>query len=313
MDILENLEETRKLSDVENDTLIKDQIIGNEEGFGLDLSRGPSVNSNTNTFCSPIIVSGVGECSEYRPYMLDLKAISEPNLIPNNLSTWKRVGRGDKDEQNQLNLGVKLGKWESIISGEERKSEMKRYKKSIPVVEKSPSQQKNGDDQKLGVLERGNIVKVELEAKTISNIDGSTMESKAQISVGRGSQLSPPRWSPLNPNKFLLNSDVVVDGSRRIVGVGPVIRNSKGCVMATSSQQIFASYSLMVAEVVAILKGLQFAFDISLEPLDLASDAAKVVRMVNDTKDHTSEIGLVIIAIRRLMLALPNCVIRFTP
>ncbi|TXG73177.1 hypothetical protein EZV62_001756 [Acer yangbiense] len=177
-DILENIEETGEISGVETDILINDQIMGNEEGLGLDPSRGPSVDNNAVTSCSPIIVSGVGKCSGSGPPMLVSKDINEPFLIANTLCTWKRVGRGIISEQNQLNLGVKLGKRESIISNEERKEEIKRCKKSSSVVEKFPAQQKNGEDQKLDVLERGTIVQEELEAKTKSSSDGVMMESE---------------------------------------------------------------------------------------------------------------------------------------
>ncbi|KAK4846467.1 hypothetical protein QYF36_017550 [Acer negundo] len=132
-------------------------------------------------------------------------------------------------------------------------------------------------------------------------------------SSGNG-QFSPPRWSPPIPAKYLLNFDVAIDGSRGVVGFGLAIRNSDGCVMAVSSQQVLASYSPMVAEAVAIFKGIQqLACDTGLVPLDLVSDAAVVVGLVNDTKEHASEIGLVIDAIRRHMMSLPSCVLRFAP
>ncbi|KAK0574247.1 hypothetical protein LWI29_020355 [Acer saccharum] len=129
-------------------------------------------------------------------------------------------------------------------------------------------------------------------------------------SSSRSSQLNPPHWVPSFLDKFLLNSNVAVDGSRRMVGIGLVICNFEGCVMATSSQRICAYYSPMVDEAVAIMKGLHLAFDTGLVPLDLVSDAAVVVGMVNDMKEHDLEIGLVIDAIRRLMLSLPSCVLR---
>ncbi|KAK1552288.1 hypothetical protein Q3G72_013826 [Acer saccharum] len=132
-------------------------------------------------------------------------------------------------------------------------------------------------------------------------------------SCSRISGLNSLRWVPPLRDKFLLNSDAAVDGSRRMVGFGLVIRNFEGCVMASSSQSICASYSPMVAEAVAILKGLQLAVDTGLVPVDLVSDAAVVVGLVNDMKEHGSEIGLVIDAIRKLMLALPSSVLRFAP
>ena len=69
----------------------------------------------------------------------------------------------------------------------------------------------------------------------------------------------------------------------------------------------------MVAETVAIFKGIQLACETGLVPLDLASaDAAVVVDMV-DMKEHAFEIGLVIDAIRSLMRSLSDCVLRFAP
>ncbi|KAK4833910.1 hypothetical protein QYF36_013183 [Acer negundo] len=43
----------------------------------------------------------------------------------------------------------------------------------------------------------------------------------------------------------------------------------------------------------------------------MVSDTTIVVGMVNDMKDHASEIGLVIDAIRKLKLSLPGCFLRF--
>ncbi|KAK1562689.1 hypothetical protein Q3G72_015784 [Acer saccharum] len=83
--------------------------------------------------------------------------------------------------------------------------------------------------------------------------------------------------------------------------------------MAVSSQQIRASFSPLVAEAVAILKGIQLAFDSNLVSLDLVSDAAVTVGLVNDMKNHSVEIGLVIDAIRKLMLSLPGCILIFAP
>ncbi|TXG57282.1 hypothetical protein EZV62_018595 [Acer yangbiense] len=134
MDTLESIEETGGTSGVKSDILINDQNMGSEEDLGHDPSKGPLVASNTDNLCSPIIIRNDGECSEFGPPKVVQKDIRKPNLISKSFTTWKRVGRGDRGDQNQLSLGVKLGKREGLISGEERKSEIKRYKESIPVV-----------------------------------------------------------------------------------------------------------------------------------------------------------------------------------
>ncbi|KAK4856389.1 hypothetical protein QYF36_017014 [Acer negundo] len=71
-----------------------------------------------------------------------------------------------------------------------------------------------------------------------------------------------------------------------------------------------ASFNPMVAEAVAILRGVQLAIDTGFVPLDLVSDATVVVGMVNDMKVHASDIGLVIDAIMKLLLSLPSRVLR---
>ncbi|KAK4852517.1 hypothetical protein QYF36_024774 [Acer negundo] len=122
----------------------------------------------------------------------------------------------------------------------------------------------------------------------------STTSSRLLVEDSRGAALDPS-----NLRLFLVNSDAAIDVSRGVVGIGLVIRNSEGCVMASSSQQLFASFSPMVAEAVAIQKGNQLAIDTGLVPLEMVSDAAVVVGLVNDMEDHASEIGLVIDAIRK--------------
>ena len=62
-----------------------------------------------------------------------------------------------------------------------------------------------------------------------------------------------------------------------------------------------------------ILKGIQLACETGLVPLDLVSDATVVVSLVNDLKEHVSEIGLVVDAIRRLLVSLPGCELRYAP
>ncbi|KAK3206891.1 hypothetical protein Dsin_020937 [Dipteronia sinensis] len=64
---------------------------------------------------------------------------------------------------------------------------------------------------------------------------------------------------------------------------------------------------------VAILRGIQLAFDTGLVLLDMVYDVAMVVAMVNDMRNHASKIGLIVDAIRDLMLALPCNVLMYAP
>ncbi|KAK3205121.1 hypothetical protein Dsin_019167 [Dipteronia sinensis] len=59
----------------------------------------------------------------------------------------------------------------------------------------------------------------------------------------------------------------------QLVGVGIVIRNLNGQVLASSAQKFAACFFPSVAEASAILKGLRFVVDAGLLPTVLESDA----------------------------------------
>ena len=72
---------------------------------------------------------------------------------------------------------------------------------------------------------------------------------------------------------YKINSDAALDMVGHTVGVGVVIRNSDGLVMASNSQEIATTFSPQVAEAVAICRGLQLAVDSGLIPCMLESTA----------------------------------------
>ena len=185
MDILESFEETGYISGIRSDILLKDQSMGRVEELGQDQNRGPEGNTNYDNMFNPIVISTVGECSEFGPPILDQEVSSETQLINKSISKWKWVGRGNTGYQNQLNLGVKLDKREAHISGEERKSDIKRFKESISDGEVVPSQQKMGDLIDLVGVENGTFVQEDMEARIRVNNDDSMVELGAQISAAR--------------------------------------------------------------------------------------------------------------------------------
>ncbi|KAK2656122.1 hypothetical protein Ddye_009174 [Dipteronia dyeriana] len=68
------------------------------------------------------------------------------------------------------------------------------------------------------------------------------------------------KWVPPPPGGFKVNTDAALDAQEGCIGVGIIIRNEVGDVMASSAQKVLGGFSVPVAEVVAILKGMQFAF-----------------------------------------------------
>ena len=76
---------------------------------------------------------------------------------------------------------------------------------------------------------------------------------------------------------YKLNTDAALDVRGNVVGVGLVIWDRVGRVMATSAQRVVASFTPPVAEASTVLRGLQLAVDASLLPIEIESDALEVV------------------------------------
>ncbi|KAK2650956.1 hypothetical protein Ddye_018445 [Dipteronia dyeriana] len=72
------------------------------------------------------------------------------------------------------------------------------------------------------------------------------------------------KWKPPGKGLFKINTDAAINGSLGRVGIGIIIRDSAGHVMASSSQSLRSVLSPQSAEAVAILRGLQLARDSGL-------------------------------------------------
>ena len=108
-------------------------------------------------------------------------------------------------------------------------------------------------------------------------------------------------WKPPLSGLFKINCDAFIDLVGQIVRVGIVICDETGFVMASSSQRITAIYTPQVADVVAILRGLQLAIDTCIHPVVVESDATIVVGYINDGKVLNSYAGFVISEILSLI------------
>ncbi|KAK2651259.1 hypothetical protein Ddye_018748 [Dipteronia dyeriana] len=66
-----------------------------------------------------------------------------------------------------------------------------------------------------------------------------------------------------------------------------------------------------MSEAVTIHKGLVLACETGLYPVEVESDAKVVVGWINDSKHYSSEVGLVIDAIRKILRYNPSCSIKY--
>ncbi|KAK3193730.1 hypothetical protein Dsin_025040 [Dipteronia sinensis] len=101
-------------------------------------------------------------------------------------------------------------------------------------------------------------------------------------------------WKPLKLGMYKINTDATINQMCKKVGFGIVIQNTTGFVMACSSQCICATFSPQVAEVEAILRGLQFARDSELLPATIESDVVVVVKWINEKSNIRADVGLIL-------------------
>ncbi|KAK2660384.1 hypothetical protein Ddye_006917 [Dipteronia dyeriana] len=87
----------------------------------------------------------------------------------------------------------------------------------------------------------------------------------------------------------------------------------EGFIIASSSQKIGVTFSLQVAEAVAICRGIKMAIDTGLTPCNIESDVEVVVGWINNKTSFCYEIGVVIVDIHNLLEQVQCGFVNFVP
>ncbi|KAK2650221.1 hypothetical protein Ddye_017710 [Dipteronia dyeriana] len=120
-------------------------------------------------------------------------------------------------------------------------------------------------------------------------------------------------WKPPDSGWYKTNTVAAINMEKQNIGFGLVIRDENGFMMACSSQSASATFFPLVGEAEAILRGLQFAHDSSLFMVVLESDAAVVVKWINEMSNQRSDVGIVLEEISILIRRTGRVVVQFVP
>ncbi|KAK3227490.1 hypothetical protein Dsin_007352 [Dipteronia sinensis] len=109
---------------------------------------------------------------------------------------------------------------------------------------------------------------------------------RSRVAIGwldSGSTLARPseRWQSPQAGVFKINTDAATRVRDGTSGIGVVIRDSHGHVRASLCQNLNANFQPQVAEALAILKGIDLAFENGFLPAVLESDALTVVNAIS--------------------------------
>ncbi|KAK9990350.1 hypothetical protein SO802_025335 [Lithocarpus litseifolius] len=100
----------------------------------------------------------------------------------------------------------------------------------------------------------------------------------------------PIRWVPPPPGQYKVNSDGAVFANQRKVGLGMVIRDSNGNVIAALSSPMVGPLGALEKEAKALEAGMRFALDIGIRDAVLECDALEVFNAVQGFAAPSSSI-----------------------
>lgn len=91
-----------------------------------------------------------------------------------------------------------------------------------------------------------------------------------------------------------MNVDAAVSSKADYAGIGVLVRNSAGDVMAASTFQVLFLGDVEFVEAITVQKGTQFATDIGLVPAIIESDSLNVVNLIGNKITNKCEVGWLI-------------------
>ncbi|KAK0575893.1 hypothetical protein LWI29_008847 [Acer saccharum] len=101
-------------------------------------------------------------------------------------------------------------------------------------------------------------------------------------------------WSPPDKDEYKTNCGIAVDSNSGKVGLGIIVRNSNGEVMACCSQKLNSYISKRDANALAISRDIQFGIDCGLNSRMIESNDGVIVNWINMGLNRDSNVGIIL-------------------
>nr|XP_023880709.1 uncharacterized protein LOC111993087 [Quercus suber] len=102
------------------------------------------------------------------------------------------------------------------------------------------------------------------------------------------------RWQPPPADLMKINFDGAVFSSVNAAGIGVVIRNNLGQVIASCSQRLSQAYSSNEVEALAAAKAVSFAVEIGITKAVLEGDSLTIMKALSSDHSSLAPFGLMI-------------------
>jgi hypothetical protein len=98
---------------------------------------------------------------------------------------------------------------------------------------------------------------------------------------------APAKWKPPAFNSFKANFDGAFSKESNAGGIGVVIRDKQGLVIATLSQKVHVCHSAEMIEALAAKRAVHFAIEVGLTDVEFEGDAETLIRDLNHLRPST--------------------------
>ena len=105
---------------------------------------------------------------------------------------------------------------------------------------------------------------------------------------------SRTRWQPPLANLMKINFDGAVFSSSNAAGIGVVIRNNLGQVIASCSQRLFQAFNSVDVEALAAAKAVSFAAEIGITKAVLEGDSLTIMNALSSDHLSLATFGLIL-------------------
>ena len=102
------------------------------------------------------------------------------------------------------------------------------------------------------------------------------------------------RWSPPPDGWYKANFDAATFKEDERTGIGVILRNNKGLVMASASQNIQLMTSMVEMEAMAAIRAIELSSELGFDRVIFEGDCETVVRALTDSSQPFATYGLLI-------------------
>ena len=129
-------------------------------------------------------------------------------------------------------------------------------------------------------------------------------------STKEGMKVAKPKenlkWAPPPQRWFKTNVDGAIFKETNKAGIGVVVRDGQGCVLAILLEIVEGVQDADVIEALAIWRATRFAIETSFSCVIIESDSLSVVKAIQDTAETTCHIGHIIDDGKHLSMAMKS-------